>query len=150
MVATRGRLDGVLGSNGMTTKQSKAQMYLNFLREQKYRCELDEDGDVRITFQGLGFVLFADEEDREFFRLVLPNIWQSDSSEEHMACLAAANETTRKMKGAMVFCVGDRVWASIEMFLDPIETFKPVLERCLECLAAARHEFADTMRALEA
>lgn len=120
-------------------------MFASFLREEGYVPRLDNDGDVVFKYQGLTFVLFASENDQEFFRMGLPNFWRIESEDERQQALAAAAVVNAKLKVVKIFPVKDNLWASAEMFIDPIESFTKIFDRTLQLLRTSVFEFKAVM-----
>jgi hypothetical protein len=127
-------------------KHLQAQMFREFLESEGYDSEIDDDGDVIFRQGGRTYLILIDEDDEEFFRLVFPNFWSIDSEEERERVEKAALYATAKTKVAKVFPVRNNVWATIEMFISPIEGFKPVFDRSMRALHVAVHSFAEKMR----
>ncbi|MGI6632707.1 MAG: hypothetical protein ACOX5M_06605 [Bacillota bacterium] len=123
----------------------KADLYMNYLREEGYAPKLDGDGDVQFKFEGLTYCIFAEEDDREYFRISLPNFWPIESEEERRQVVVACNEATAGVKVGKVYPVGDNVWASLEMLIDPIEDFPKFFRRSLLILSACTMRFRESM-----
>lgn len=123
---------------------SKAEMFLEYLRQEGF-APRHEDDDVIFKYEGKTFMLACDDEDKPFFRLLLPAFWEIESEEEERSVLKALNVVNRRMKAFKVFAVNQNVWASVELFLDPFESFKLVLDRCLDLLVSGMHEFRKAM-----
>lgn len=126
---------------------TKAELYSNYLRDEGYQPKIDGDGDVVFKAQSLTYILFADEDDREYYRLTIPNFWPIESEKERAQAYAAAGKATAQMKVAKVSVVKDNLWASVEMLIDPIENFTKVFERSLRILQASVEVFRDEMNA---
>lgn len=128
---------------------SKAEMYVDFLREEGYVPKVDEDGDVVFKCEGRTYIVFGEEKDESYFRLAFPAFWEIESADEEDQAREAINELNAKMKVMKLFIVRDNVWASVEMFLDPIESFKSVFTRSLNLLQQGVNEFRDQMQPQE-
>lgn len=127
-------------------KLTQARMYCDFLRNEGYEPEIDQDGDVIFRDGGRIYLILIDENDDEFFRLVFPNFWSIESEEERQRVERAAIFATAMTKVAKVFPVRHNVWATIEMFVSPIEGFKAVFERSMRALNVAVHSFVQKMQ----
>lgn len=123
----------------------KTELFSKYLSEEGYSPRIDSDGDITFKREGLTFCLFAAENDQEFFRLALPNIYPIDSEDERRRVIAAANAATGAVKVGKVFTVGDNVWVSVEMLVDPIENFSKVFSRSLAIIAACVQRFREGM-----
>lgn len=127
------------------TKQERAEMYRTFLEEEGYRPRINDAGDVVFKYEGRFYVIVVEETDEEFFRLIYPNFWGMENESELAAVKEAALCATVETKVAKVFPVGDNTWATIELFCDPPETFKPIFPRCLSALRASVEAFVSKM-----
>ncbi|MBK8099490.1 MAG: hypothetical protein IPK26_20465 [Planctomycetes bacterium] len=98
---------------------------------------LGDTGHEFLTFRyrDLQFLLPAEASDPKFFLMILPGIYRATETEDKQRALAIANELNRQRKVVKAqVAEGGEVSLAIEMFLDPIETFRPVFERSLQCL----------------
>src|SRR5438045_2642816 len=105
---------------------SKAEMYMEFLREQGYVPRLDDDGDVVFKCEGRTYILFGEEKDEPYFRLVFPAFWPLETAPEEEQARTAINELNAEMKVMKLFVLRDDVWAAVEMFLEPIDSFQAI------------------------
>lgn len=121
--------------------------YLDFLVAEGFRPEVDEDGDIRFRHEGRTLFLFRDARDPQYFRVALPGAWECDSPEEETRALAAVNAVNRDLKVVKCVLVDGAVWISIEQFLDPPETFRPVFFRLLDIIGSAAWQVKGLMRA---
>lgn len=125
----------------------KVDLYTQYLQQEGFLPKVDEDGDVVFKAEGLTYVLFSAEDDEEYFRLAIPNFWGIEPGDEQdrMRVLAASASVTAQMKVAKVQVIRDKVWASVEMLIDPIENFTKVFPRSLRMLQATIREFRDAV-----
>ena len=86
------------------------------------------------------------EKGDEFFRLVYPNFWEIESDEERIKAYIAASTATANVKVVKVHPQGDNVWASIEMFISPMENFQAVFARSMSALQSGIKRFRDEMK----
>jgi hypothetical protein len=142
---------GALAS--FTAPPAKAQngdalraIFKNFLAEEGFRPEVDDDGDVVFKREGRVFFIDVHEDDPEFFMIALPNIWPIESAEERIQVLSAAAHTNENEKAAKVFTKKDDVWITIEMFVNDPEDFKTVFDRSLEAIDSAVDTFVARMK----
>lgn len=124
----------------------KADILLKFLREEGYTPKVDDDGDIIFKREGLTYILFVNEDDEEFVRIDLPNVWEIESLGERQMVMAAAAEVNRQVKVAKVVPMGDNVWVSAQLLVDPIENVSKILPRAMNVLSLAVREFSDAMR----
>lgn len=130
-------------------KAKQAEIFLQFLRAEGYLPSLDDDGDIVFKSEGTTFLLLVDGKDSEFFRLAIPNFWSIDDEDEREQVKSACLEVTRAVKVVKVFPVENDTWATIEMFVSPIQSVQDVFKRCLRCLHHAMQAFHKEMRGLQ-
>lgn len=123
----------------------KAELFSKYLTEEGYSPKIDSDGDITFKREGMTFCIFAAENDKEFFRLALPNFWPIESEDERRKVVAAANAATGSVKVGKVFMIGDNVWATVELLVDPIENFGKVFNRSLSIITACLQRFREGM-----
>jgi len=125
-----------------------AEFYRNFLNEDGYRADIDEDGDVAFKFEGGNYFISVYEDDGEYFQLVYPYFWEIDSDEELERAKVACVETTRGQKVAKVFMVKNNtdVSATAEAFFDSREDVKKIFPRYLHSIQSAVAAFREAMR----
>ena len=98
--------------------------------------------DIHFRYQEAGYFFDIDKQDPNFFRLVMPAIYEINN--DRIKVLETLVNLTGKKKGLKAFLVGDDVWLSIEMFIDPnsnIDTFSEYTKRCFNVLNNGRLEF---------
>ncbi|MDX9736107.1 MAG: YbjN domain-containing protein [Thermoanaerobaculia bacterium] len=118
-----------------------------FLAAEGFRPEVDEDGDIRFRHEGRTLYLFHDGKDPEYFRIALPGAWECESPEEEARALAAVNSVNRDLKTVKCVLVDGVVWVSVEQFIDPPESFRPVFTRFLDVIGSAAWQVRERMRA---
>jgi hypothetical protein len=123
----------------------KTRVYLDYLRREGYSPELDPDGDIKFKREGGTYYLMAEENDPSYFRLVFPNFWEIESDHERNQILYAVGEVNADLKVIKLYPVRDNVWASVEMFLDPIENFQKVFNRAMNVLGEGVAQFRQFM-----
>ena len=124
----------------------KADVFQDFLKEEGFTPKVDDDGDIVFKREGLTYILFVNEDDEEFVRIDLPNVWEIESLGERQMVMAAAAEVNRQVKVAKVVPMGDNVWVSAQLLVDPIENVSKILPRAMNVLSLAVREFSDAMR----
>ena len=128
------------------TKAELAQMYLDYLRDEGYAPQIDQDGDVLFKYEGGKYYILIDEKDEMYFRVVYPGFWPIQSEVERGRVIKAAMEATASTKVAKVFPVGNDVWADAELICQPPDTFKLVIWRSIRSIRAAVAKFLEGMR----
>ena len=112
----------------------------NWLKEQGFKNERDDDGDLRFKYQGVNLFCCKDDNDKQFLRIVMPGIYQIDG--DRMKVLEAINTICRNIKAIKAFLVEDHLWLAIEMFIDSTPDIDDFIERCLDILMAGRQHIA--------
>lgn len=125
---------------------SKQDFFLEFLKEEGYRPQLDEDGDVIFKHEAQTYLLFVEDGDDNYFRLVYPAFWEISSPDEEEKASLFTMEINAEMKVVKLYQLGDKVWAGVEMFCDPIENCKSVFQRCLRVLQLSSSRFSEKMK----
>lgn len=128
------------------TRESLQKLYSDFLKEEGYKPEVDEDGDVRFKHEGMTYFIQVDDSDPQFFRLILANIWEIESEDEMRNVFAAADHSNAQSKVSKVFTVKNNVWVSIELFVEKPEEFRGVFRRCLSALQNGTQNFVVKMK----
>jgi hypothetical protein len=121
-------------------KSELQAMYVNFLREEGYRPEVDKDGDIVFKYEGGTYIVFVD------FRIVYPNFYHIGDEVERQKVLRAADYATGSTKVGKVFTVRDRVWGSVELLFSSKEEFRGVFGRAMRILRTAVMSFVEKMR----
>ena len=130
-----------------TDPSTKRALYTEYLTEQGYRFGVDDDGDLSIHVQGRSLCLFADDEnDPSFFRLALPNFFECQDDDQTRRALAVANDLHRQYKVVKLTVVDGWVWASVEMFIKPLEHFRNIFDRSADLLCEACGDFRHRMK----
>jgi len=123
------------------SKADHISMLGDYLRGEGYVPQIDEDGDLKFKYEGRSFWILLSEKDETFFQLVFPNFWEIESPEERIRVERAALLASADTKVAKVYPVKENVWASIEMFVSPMDAVRPVFNRSLRALQAAVEAF---------
>jgi hypothetical protein len=124
------------------------EIYVSYLKEQGYQPEVDSDGDVRFKAEGITFYINVDEKDLQSFRVVLPNFWKVESTEEKEKAYKAANSINSKMKVAKAYVNPERgrVLIDANIYIEKPEDFKPHFRRMLNVLMRGARDFTDMMK----
>lgn len=126
---------------------TRAKMYADYLTGEGYRPTIDSDGDVIFKREGRTYYVDVDEKDDQFFRIVFPNFWSIESDDELMRVMIAANHATRLTKVAKVYANlnNENTTASIEVFVEHPENFRPIFGRAMSALMASVSNFVEKM-----
>lgn len=129
------------------TREERVELYLEYLTDEGYRPQRDADGDVVFKAEGLTYYLIVDEQDAQYFRLLHPNFWSIDSPEELLQAFEAASFASRQTKVAKVYLRDDakNTSASVEMFLDPPDSFRLIFSRSMSAMRTCVNHFKEKM-----
>ena len=127
------------------SKADRVRVFCDFLKDEGYRPEVDEDGDIVFKSEGNTYLIILEENDEEYFRLVFPTFWSIESSEERKKVERAALKATADTKVAKVFPVRDDTWAAVELFASSLDDIKSVFSRSMSALQVAVGAFVEEM-----
>ncbi len=120
---------------------SATKLVLDFLRQQGFTPEVDEEnGNLIFKYQMATFLFINNENDDEFFQLIMPGIYDV-TEENRYAVLEAANGICQDIKVVKACVFDDSVWLYFENFLDQNPEVSSILPRALNALQGARQEF---------
>ena len=130
------------------TKAEKAKVAMEYLAEEGFRPSVDSYGDIVFKAEGRSYIISILDSDDAFFQLLSFCFWPIENDEELKRAFRAANAASRETKVAKVFVRGDEkdVMAAVEMFVEPLDTFKKPFPRALSAVRYAIEKFADEMR----
>lgn len=116
-------------------------MVINFLRQQGFLPEVDEDnGNIVFKYQMASFIFVNNDEDEEFFQLIMPSIYDVTDDNRDMV-LEAANKVSQAIKVVKACVVNDGVWLFFENLLDHSPEVQDIIPRALAILQGARQQF---------
>lgn len=107
----------------------------NWLKSQGFKSERDSDGDLLFRYQGVHMFCSKDDNDKVFLRLFMPGIYTLNGDRTRV--LEAINTISRDIKAVKAFLVEDKLWVSLEMFIDSTPDIDDFIERCLDIMYAA-------------
>ena len=94
-----------------------SELVLNFLREQGFLPQVDESNNIEFKFQMASFVFIENDDDPDFFQLLLPNIYDVTEDNRDIV-LETVNKVNQSMKVAKACVVENSVWVFFETILD--------------------------------
>lgn len=122
------------------------EMVLNFLKEEGFTPQIDEDnGNIIFKYQMSTFIFVNNDEDEEFFQLAYPGIFKITEENRDIA-LEAANKVNSSIKVVKVVIPSDDVWALFEVILDQSPEVGSIIERGLSILMHARQSFYEELQ----
>lgn len=87
-----------------------------YLASEGYRYDIDSDGDLHFKIEGVHLYCTNNGNDEKFLRIIMPGIYEVENNREKV--LEACNKISRDYKVLKAFLVEDRLWLTIEMFVD--------------------------------
>ncbi len=125
---------------------SKKDLYVTYLSKEGYRPEVDKDGDVIFKKEGNTFLLYAHENDEQYFGLCLPNFWPIKDEQERQKVLVACDYSNWMSKVSKTHLVKDNVWCTVELVLPKPADFEAIFPRALGLIANGIKNFTDKMQ----
>lgn len=117
------------------------EMVMNFLRQQGFCPEVDEDnGNILFKYQMANFLFINNDEDEEFFQLLMPGIYDVTDDNRDVV-LEAANKVNHSIKVVKACVINDSVWLFFENLLDHTPEVEDIIPRALAILQGARQHF---------
>lgn len=124
------------------TKDQLQQTYMQYLQTEGFNPNVTQAGNVRFRREGRFYIIYVDERDPEYFRLVLSFSAEDKSPAARQRRLEGANLATTETKvvKAYVDSDGDPNFAC-EMFLIVPGDFKTHLSRLLRAIDTAYDKY---------
>lgn len=117
------------------------ELVKEFLSNEGYRFDVDGDGDIHFKYEGVNLYFTVDKDDQNYFRLIMPNIYQLEGN--RVKVLEAINTVARDLKVIKAFLVEDRLWLTVELFIDSTPELEDFFPRCMGLLKAGRDKIAE-------
>ncbi len=117
------------------TKQQLQETYSAYLSTEGFRPELTPSGNVRFRREGRSFLIYADEGDPTYFRMVMAFSAEDKSAPARLRRLEGCNTASFEVKVVKCFLDNDGdPNFSAEMFLVVPGDFKTALTRLLRAM----------------
>jgi hypothetical protein len=128
-------------------KKTLQEMYLANLRDEGYKGEIDDDGDILFKYEGMSYFILVREDDESYHSILFPRFWSLENQDDKIKALMAANSMNRQYKNGKIYLVGELedVSASIQLFLPVASDFKKFFSRMMGILQGMCKEFASEM-----
>lgn len=122
-----------------------SERVLEFLRSQGFCPEVDSDnGNIVFKYQMLTFLFVNNDEDSDFFQLIMPNIYDVTDDNRDIV-LEAVNKTNLSLKVAKAAVLDDSVYLFFEILLDQSPEVKDIIPRALGILQGTRQSFYENV-----
>jgi len=130
------------------------QLMQDYLSEEGYRPQVAPFG-LSFKSEGLNYLYFKDERDDQYFRLMMPAIFDVTAENED-AVYRAMDDVNSNLKVVKLYLMGDgdsnsnerSVWVAFEILADTTPELKDIVPRALELLRTARVEFYRVLETL--
>ena len=121
------------------------ELMLNYLREEGF-CPKEEEYGLTFKCEGLNFIFFYEEDDDQYFRLMMPGIF--DVTEENFpAVLLAMNKVNSELKVVKAYTpVPHEVWVGFEVIVDSTPVLSDFVSRGIAMLRAAQRKFYEAIQ----
>ena len=129
-------------------KKALQELYLTHLKEEGYKSELDNDGDIRFKYEGANCYISIDERDENYFNMILPNFWKIEADRERANAIFAANSINCVYKCGKILLRGkeeEYMQAEIGLFFNDPNDFKFFFARAVQILKGMAHDFQKAM-----
>ncbi len=121
------------------------EMTLQYLREEGF-CPKETEFGLDFKCEGHSFIVFYDEEDDQYFRLMMPNIFEV-TDENRDAVMYALNETNSTVKVVKTYTpIPDAVWVGFEVLVDSTPVLADLVPRGLSMLRTAQNTFYEAIQ----
>lgn len=117
-----------------------SELVRDYLSSEGFRHDVDSDGDIHFKFEGMSMFFTQDKNDPQFFRIIVPNLYELENN--RVKVLEAINAVARDTKVLKAFLVEDKLWLSVELFLDSTPELEDFFPRCMELLKEGRTRIA--------
>lgn len=116
------------------------ELMKQFLTEEGF-CPKEDEYGIDFKCEGRAFTFIYDEEDQQYFRLMMPNIYEV-TDENRDEVLRALNVTNASVKVVKAYTpIPQSVWIGFEVLLDSTPVLADLVPRGLAMLRGAQMEF---------
>ena len=124
------------------------KLMMDYLAEEGFRPHETEFG-IAFKIEGFNFLYFKDEEDEQYFRLMMPAIFEVTEDNEEMI-MRAMNDVNSNIKVVKLYTMemedenGNKetsVWVAFEILADTTPELKDIVPRAISLLQGARIAF---------
>lgn len=110
---------------------------MGILKKQGVESELDKDGDLNFQLHYLNYIFESDDEDKNWFRLTLPYIYEVEEKDDVLSIMYAINQINMSLKCVKCFMSGNWLHVSIESFVCTNEEFDKIFHRSVSACESA-------------
>ncbi len=121
------------------------ELILEYLRNEGYRPNVDDDGDINFKCTGLTFLVLKDDNDEDFIRICLPYICEVND-DNRIAVLEACHNLCLMRKVIKAFIVNNHVWVVFEILADSTPEVSDFVPRAIDMLQQGREFFYKSLQ----
>ena len=123
-------------------------MMMEYLQNEGFRPEATDYG-LDFKCEGKNFVFFNDEDDEQYFRLMMPNIFDV-TDENRDFVLRALNIINTEIKVIKAYTpVPDSIWIGFEVLVDSTPILGDLVPRAIGMLNAGQKRFYEAIESGE-
>ena len=121
------------------------ELMMQYLQEEGF-CPKETEFGLDFKCEGRSFVFFYDSDDDQYFRLMMPNIFEV-TDENRDTVMYALNETNATVKVVKAYTpVADAVWIGFEVLVDSTPVLADLVPRGLSMLRTAQTTFYEEIQ----
>ena len=117
-----------------------------YLTKAGYSSE-EEDYGFIFKHKNLTFYILWDDEDDQYIRLMLPNIYNVDDN-NRIKAIKAANEVNIEWKVIKALVFSENVWVAAEQLIDKDPNLADMIPRTLQILMSGRESFYEHLKSV--
>lgn len=121
------------------------ELMMQYLKEEGYLPQETEFG-LDFKCEGRSYVFFYDADDDQYFRLMMPNIYDV-TDENRDAVLVALNKTNTTVKVVKAYTpIPQAVWIGFEVLVDSTPVLSDFIPRAISMLRTAQQTFYEALQ----
>lgn len=121
------------------------ELMLQYLKEEGF-CPKEDEYSIDFKCEGRTFAFLYDTDDDQYFRLMMPNIFEV-TDENREVVLRALNETNSSVKVVKAYTpIPQAVWIGFEVLVDSTPVLADIVPRGLNMLRTAQRTFYEEIQ----
>lgn len=121
------------------------ELMKQYLQEEGY-CPKDTDFGLDFKCEGRTYIFIYDGDDEQYFRLMMPNIYEV-TDENRDAVLVALNKTNTTVKVVKAYTpIPQAVWIGFEVLVDSTPVLSDFIPRAISMLRTAQQTFYEALQ----
>lgn len=124
---------------------SLKELMKQYLQEEGF-CPKEDEYSIDFKCEGRNYAFFYDDDDDQYFRLMMPNIYEV-TDENRDAVLRALNATNTSIKVVKAYTpIPQAVWVGFEVLVDSTPVLADFMPRALNMLRTAQQTFYEEIQ----